>query len=319
MRRNRILNLLLGFFFSSSSSCGAIFIFQRFLLRLAAGRHRHVEPHFNQVQFHNSSIRHQSISFERRRQREVLVSGALAYSLLDKSYYIRRRFRSMAPLMSASQLVQAALLLCALSVVSVTGRAAPRSVLGQQSHRSTQSTVAFLPRGGATLAADDEYDSEEYDEYDEESEDEREAAAALAAAAKAKAMKKAAKKAALSASTVKAAAKAKSKKSKDAVNVKLAASPSARSSRSRSPLLKIPYIVRACLNPFTVIAMTKAYWQSLFNIHYMEDDAAQPLRSALEEKAKKAGGSTGLGGRGGKRRYKPGQAKTLADLPQLSA
>jgi len=225
----------------------------------------------------------------------------------------------MAPLMSASRLVQAALLLCALSVVSVTGRAAPRSVLGQQSHRSTQSTVAFLPRGGATLAADDEYDSEEYDEYDEESEDEREAAAALAAAAKAKAMKKAAKKAALSASTVKAAAKAKSKKSKDAVNVKLAASPSARSSRSRSPLLKIPYIVRACLNPFTVIAMTKAYWQSLFNIHYMEDDAAQPLRSALEEKAKKAGGSTGLGGRGGKRRYKPGQAKTLADLPQLSA
>ena len=224
----------------------------------------------------------------------------------------------MAPLMSASRLVQA-LLLCALSVVSVTGRAAPRSVLGQQSHRSTQSTVTFLPRGGATLAADDEYDSEAYDEYDEESEDEREAAAALAAAAKAKAMKKAAKKAALSASTVKAAAKAKSKKSKDAVNVKLAASPSARSSRSRSPLLKIPYIVRACLNPFTVIAMTKAYWQSLFNIHYMEDDAAQPLRSALEEKAKKAGGSTGLGGRGGKRRYKPGQAKTLADLPQLSA
>ena len=51
----------------------------------------------------------------------------------------------------------------------------------------------------------------------------------------------------------------------------------------------------------------------------MEEESAQPLRSALEEKAKKAGGSTGLGGRGGKRRYKPGQAKTLADLPQLSA
>ena len=115
----------------------------------------------------------------------------------------------MAPLMSASQLVQAALLLCALSVVSVTGRAVPRSVLGQRPYRSIQPTVAFLPRGGATLAADDEYDSEEYDEYDEESEDEEEAAAALAAAAKAKAMKKAAKKAALSASTVKAAAKAK--------------------------------------------------------------------------------------------------------------
>ena len=224
----------------------------------------------------------------------------------------------MARTMSAPQLVSVALLLCMLSVVSVHGRSVPRSAVSIPSRRAIQSTptVAFLPRGGATLAADDEYDSE--DEYDEESEDEEEAAASLAAAAKAKAMKKAAKKAALSASTVKAAAKVKSKKSKDAVNVKLAA-PSARSSSSRSPLLKIPYIIRACLNPFTVIAMTKAYWQSLFNIKFMEEESAQPLRSALEEKAKKAGGSTGLGGRGGKRRYKPGQAKTLADLPQLSA
>ena len=221
--------------------------------------------------------------------------------------------------MSASQLVSVALLLCMLSVVSVNGRSVPRSAVSIPSRRSIQSTVAFLPRGGATLAADDEYDSEEYDEYDEESEDEEEAAAALAAAAKAKAMKKAAKKAALSASTVKAAAKVKSKKSKDAVNVKLAATSARSSSKSRSPLLKIPYIIRACLNPFTVIAMTKAYWQSLFNIKFMEEESAQPLRSALEEKAKKAGGSTGLGGRGGKRRYKPGQAKTLADLPQLSA
>lgn len=225
----------------------------------------------------------------------------------------------MARAMSAPQLAAVALLLCMLNVVSVSGRSVPRSAVSIPSRRAIQSTVAFLPRGGATLAADDEYDSEEYDEYDEESEDEEEAAAALAAAAKAKAMKKAAKKAALSASTVKAAAKAKSKKSKDAVNVKLAAT-SARSSRSsKSPLLKIPYIIRACLNPFTVIAMTKAYWQSLFNIKFMEEESAQPLRSALEEKAKKAGGSTGLGGRGGKRRYKPGQAKTLADLPQLSA
>ena len=225
--------------------------------------------------------------------------------------------------MSAPQLVSVALLLCMLSVVSVHGRSVPRSAVSIPSRRAIQSTpaVAFLPRGGATLAADDEYDSEEYDEYEEESEDEEEAAAALAAAAKAKAMRKAAKKAALSASTVKAAAKVKSKKSKDAVNVKLAAtsSRSSSSSSSRSPLLKIPYIIRACLNPFTVIAMTKAYWQSLFNIKFMEEESAQPLRSALEEKAKKAGGSTGLGGRGGKRRYKPGQAKTLADLPQLSA
>ena len=223
--------------------------------------------------------------------------------------------------MSAPQLVSVALLLCMLSAVSVHGRSVPRSAVSIPSRRAIQPTpaVAFLPRGGATLAADDGYDSEEYDEYEEELEDEEEAAAALAAAAKAKAMRKAAKKAALSASTVKAAAKVKSKKSKDAVNVKLSATSARSSSSSRSPLLKIPYIIRACLNPFTVIAMTKAYWQSLFNIKFMEEESAQPLRSALEEKAKKAGGSTGLGGRGGKRRYKPGQAKTLADLPQLSA
>lgn len=36
----------------------------------------------------------------------------------------------------------------------------------------------------------------------------------------------------------------------------------------------------------------------------------------MEEKAKKTGGA---GGRKGKRQMKPGQAKTLSDLPQLSA
>ena len=45
--------------------------------------------------------------------------------------------------------------------------------------------------------------------------------------------------------------------------------------RSRqSPLLKLPYILRALLNPFTVMSMTKAYFASLFNINYMQDEVS---------------------------------------------
>jgi hypothetical protein len=61
--------------------------------------------------------------------------------------------------------------------------------------------------------------------------------------------------------------------------------------------------------------MTKAYFASLFNLDYLAEDSSQDLRSALEEKAKKSGSA---GGRKGKRMMKPGQAKTLSDLPQLN-
>ena len=47
-------------------------------------------------------------------------------------------------------------------------------------------------------------------------------------------------------------------------------------------------------------------------------ESSQNLRSALAEKAKKGGGPTG-GRTKPKRALKPGQAKTLSDLPQLSA
>jgi hypothetical protein len=48
----------------------------------------------------------------------------------------------------------------------------------------------------------------------------------------------------------------------------------------------------------------------------MKKDSSQNLRSAMEDKAKKAGGGSP---RKGKRQMRPGQAKTLSDLPQLSA
>lgn len=37
-------------------------------------------------------------------------------------------------------------------------------------------------------------------------------------------------------------------------------------------LLKMPYILRALLNPFTVMSMTKSYFASLLNIDYMKDE-----------------------------------------------
>ena len=237
--------------------------------------------------------------------------------------------------MAPAAYAAAALLLRCLSLllllVDVDGRSASLSVAssllaGTRHDRSLHSIKpAFIPRGGATLV-EDEYDSEEYDEYDEEElEDE---VSSLAAAAKAKVAGKAnkakAKAADLSASTVKATAKAKSKRTaavKESLSAQLATKPQKRKGNKKSilQLLRVPYIVRACLNPVTVIAMTRAYFASLFNISFLEEEESQTLRSALEDKAKKPGGSAGGGGRKGKRAMRPGQAKTLSDLPQLSA
>jgi len=83
--------------------------------------------------------------------------------------------------------------------------------------------------------------------------------------------------------------------------------------------LKLPYIVKACLNPVVLFQMTAGYWKSLYNIDYMTEkavDSSQGLRSALEQKAR-LGGSSKKSSRG-KRKMKPGQAKTLSDLPQLN-
>lgn len=45
-----------------------------------------------------------------------------------------------------------------------------------------------------------------------------------------------------------------------------------------------------------------------------QQDTSENLRTALQEKAKKGGGSPNRG----KRKMRPGQAKTLSDLPQLN-
>lgn len=144
----------------------------------------------------------------------------------------------------------------------------------------------------AIRGGDSDYDSE----YDEESDEEE--VVKLSASAK-KAMEK-----------LKAQKKVQAKKT---VSASLSATKS-KKIKGPSPFKKIPYIVRALMNPFTVFAMTKGYFASLFNIDYLQEDVSQNLRSALQEKAK----SAPLGGKR-VRKMKPGQAKTLSDLPQLSA
>jgi len=187
-------------------------------------------------------------------------------------------------------------------VVPFVERRAPSAFVRRQ---GVGCSPAILVRGGARLSAEDD-DEDEYDidldedEYDSEAEEEAEIVQ-------------------LSKSTVAAVAKAKSKKAevvKKAVSASLSQTKPKKRSVSLLKALHVPYIVRACLNPFTFFSMTKAYFASLFNIDYLVEDSSQTLRSALEEKAKKAGSS---GGKKPKRQFKPGQAKTLSDLPQLSA
>ena len=99
-------------------------------------------------------------------------------------------------------------------------------------------SVDEIPRGGAIDDdSDDESDSEELD-------------TSLASSAVKSAVKK-----------KEEAATAAKKAVKKAVNTKLAKKKSGGG-------LRIPYILRACLNPLTVFAMTKAYWASLFNLEY---------------------------------------------------
>jgi hypothetical protein len=148
--------------------------------------------------------------------------------------------------------------------------------------KATSNGVAFAPRsktlvqhstlsaarGGATLFDNDEEEeesedeSEEEEESDEEEEEREETNAALASSA------------------VKATVKSKAKKAtvaKKAVNVKLSkasASPAPKKSNKKKnsllQILRVPYIIGACLNPVTLFTMAKGYWASLFNLDYLK-------------------------------------------------
>jgi hypothetical protein len=121
----------------------------------------------------------------------------------------------------------------------------------------------------------------------------------------------------LAASTMKKIERAKLSSVKKEVASTLAKTAKKKSKTSLYAAV-VPYIVRASMNPFTLFAMVKAYWISLFDLDFLKkkEVAGQDLRSALEEKAKRSPYS---GPSKRKRKMKPGQAKTLSDLPQLSS
>jgi len=123
---------------------------------------------------------------------------------------------------------------------------------GFLANRDSQSFLAIQSIRGGDSDNDSEYD--EFVESDDEEEIVRLSASAKKAMEKAKTKKKAEVKKSVSASLSKS--KTKAKKSKGT---------------SPSVLKKIPYIVRALVNPFTVFAMAKGYFASLFNIDYLQE------------------------------------------------
>ena len=125
--------------------------------------------------------------------------------------------------------------------------------------QESPAAVAVTLRGGATLAAEEEGSDEEEEESEDEEEDEEEDEddsfdASLAAAAVKSSQKAKTKAASSKASTIKKTMSAKLSK------------PKKKSSLLK--FLRVPYILRACLNPFTVASMIKHFWVSLLKLDY---------------------------------------------------
>jgi hypothetical protein len=223
------------------------------------------------------------------------------------------------------------------SVRRIAFVAAPRNPLPSQ-YVSEKGLVLKLRGGGngeddaadESDDVDDESDQEVSDEEEEEDEavvetGESEAPpakddldAALSASAVRSAIKTKVKREIAKKQAAKRAVNAELKTSKPAVESKKKVKKSASS--ASASFFRIPYVVRAFLNPVTVFKMTIAYWASLFDLDYLKKKEApsQDLRSALQEKARYEP-SKKKGSGGPRKQMKRGQAKTLSDLPQLSS
>jgi hypothetical protein len=118
---------------------------------------------------------------------------------------------------------------------------------------SIQKYPTLQIRGGAN-DDEDEYDSEVDD--DDEEEPIIQKTKSLASSAKSVAQKK------------------KSAALKSKVNVAISSSAAAATKKKGGKNIYqryVPYILRACLNPFTLLAMTKAYFVSLCDINYLKE------------------------------------------------
>lgn len=170
------------------------------------------------------------------------------------------------------------LLIACLAVLSqssvVTAAIAPNGQLFGQINRIPASSISqqlLVFRGGAD--SDDEYDSDEYDsEYD--SDEEEEEPIVTKAKKLATSTKSATQKKALKQTAVKNAAL------KSKVSVAMASSSSKAVTKKKGVYKRfVPYIVRACLNPFTLVAMTKAYFVSLCDINYLNKEVSEQRMS----------------------------------------
>jgi hypothetical protein len=178
----------------------------------------------------------------------------------------------------------------ATASVAASCRQSSTSTFTSTTVRTAASSI-FSIRGGDS---EDEYDldSDSFDDDGSESESEEEEPVFVAPV-----VVKKKKKSKSSSKTTKSKSKAKASSSKaNASSTKLAASAvkssqkstkvqvaavmaktkvvhkrKKRRTKSLLAALSVPYVLRAFLNPFTVFAMTRCYFASLFNIHYMTD------------------------------------------------
>jgi hypothetical protein len=133
------------------------------------------------------------------------------------------------------------------------------------------SVVKFVRGGGATDEDDDDDDDD--DDLDIENSDDEEDI--MEEEQNVKKNQKVQVDSKLTKSTIVSTSKVDDKKSKD---IKETVSstllqmnlPSIKKSKRKS-MLRIPYILRALFNPFTVIAMTRGYVASLFNLDYLKE------------------------------------------------
>lgn len=160
----------------------------------------------------------------------------------------------------------------------------PRTVTATAVTSSSLSQKQQLPllvlerlRGGASSAAaagaidveiESSDDEVEVDDDDEDEEEEVEAADNKLAKAAQEAVSKVKSK----------ASRAATQAAKAAVTSKLRATAVSSTTKKNSSSKKLgwtkffhtPYIIKACLNPFVFIEMTRAYWVSLFNIQFLD-------------------------------------------------
>ena len=134
------------------------------------------------------------------------------------------------------------------------------SLSGEIRSTAITTTALLVPRGGRIIDDDDEEDDDDYEDEDGDDEEEEEIKITKS----------------LKSSTMKASSKAKKQKAtstKKIVNASLSKNKKSTTAvkKTKRKLFHIPYILKAMLNPFTVFAMTRGYFASLFNIDYLQE------------------------------------------------